>query len=144
MGRVGTPQQRAAVLDLVVVGVAAVAQQGLPDLGDAEGGGGEGDQPGRTHADVACRQRHQRLVLDGTPQVRVTALGGLLDVVLHPRFAENRILYLTYAKAGQNNLTTTALARARLDEGTLAEEPAQSPARALMGRLERGLGGQLQ
>lgn len=30
----------------------------------------------------------------------------------------------------------------RLDEGTLAEEPAQSPARALMGRLERGLGGQ--
>ena len=32
----------------------------------------------------------------------------------------------------------------RLDEGTLADEPAQSPARALMGRLERGLGGQLQ
>jgi regulator of CtrA degradation len=30
----------------------------------------------------------------------------------------------------------------RLDEGTLVEEPAQSPARALMGRLERGLGGQ--
>ena len=30
----------------------------------------------------------------------------------------------------------------RLDEGTLVEEPPQSPARALMGRLERGLGGQ--
>ncbi len=30
----------------------------------------------------------------------------------------------------------------RLDEGTLVEEPVQSPARALMGRLERGLGGQ--
>ena len=30
----------------------------------------------------------------------------------------------------------------RLDEGVLGEEPAQSPARALMGRLERGLGGQ--
>ena len=30
----------------------------------------------------------------------------------------------------------------RLDEGTLVEEPAQSPARALMGQLERGLGGQ--
>jgi regulator of CtrA degradation len=29
----------------------------------------------------------------------------------------------------------------RLDEGGLAEEPVQSPARALMGRLERGLGG---
>ena len=31
----------------------------------------------------------------------------------------------------------------RLDEGTMFEEPAQSPARALMGRLERGLGEQL-
>jgi regulator of CtrA degradation len=30
----------------------------------------------------------------------------------------------------------------RLDEGNLAEEPALSPARALMGRLERGLSGQ--
>jgi regulator of CtrA degradation len=30
----------------------------------------------------------------------------------------------------------------RLDEGNLAEEPPQSPARALMGRLERGLTGQ--
>ena len=29
----------------------------------------------------------------------------------------------------------------RLDEGTMFEEPAQSPARALMGQLERGLGG---
>lgn len=29
----------------------------------------------------------------------------------------------------------------RLDEGGLGDEPMQSPARALMGRLERGLGG---
>ena len=30
----------------------------------------------------------------------------------------------------------------RLDDGTMFEEPAQSPARALMGQLERGLGSQ--
>ena len=30
----------------------------------------------------------------------------------------------------------------RLDDGNVAEEPAPSPARALMGRLERGLSGQ--
>ena len=30
----------------------------------------------------------------------------------------------------------------RLDEGSVVTEPAQSPARALMGRLERGLSGQ--
>ena len=31
----------------------------------------------------------------------------------------------------------------RIDEGVVAEEPPASPARALMGRLERGLGGHL-
>ena len=31
----------------------------------------------------------------------------------------------------------------RIDEGVVADEPAASPARALMGRLERGLGGNL-
>jgi len=31
----------------------------------------------------------------------------------------------------------------RIDEGVVTEEPAPSPARALMGRLERGLGGNL-
>ncbi len=31
----------------------------------------------------------------------------------------------------------------RIDEGVVGEEPAASPARALMGRLERGLGGNL-
>jgi glucose/arabinose dehydrogenase len=51
----------------------------------------------------------------GVPAVRAAVLGGLLDVALHPRFAENRLLYLTYTKAGGNNLTTTALARGRLD-----------------------------
>jgi hypothetical protein len=28
----------------------------------------------------------------------VTALGGLLEVALHPRFAENGLVYMTYAK----------------------------------------------
>jgi glucose/arabinose dehydrogenase len=51
----------------------------------------------------------------GVPAVRAVALSGLLDVALHPRFAENRLLYLAYSKAGEDNLTTTALARARLD-----------------------------
>ena len=41
------------------------------------------------------------------------------------------------------NSSTDLYARVqRLDEGTVAEEPVQSPARALMGRLERGLTGQ--
>ena len=51
----------------------------------------------------------------GVPEVRITVLGGLLEVLPHPNFAQNRILYLTYAKGGEGTLATTALARARLD-----------------------------
>jgi glucose/arabinose dehydrogenase len=51
----------------------------------------------------------------GVPAVRAAVLGGLLDVALHPRFAENGLLYLSYSKAREDNLTTTALARGRFD-----------------------------
>ena len=50
----------------------------------------------------------------GVPEVRITLLGGLFDVLPHPNFATNRILYLSYAKGGEGNLATTAITRARL------------------------------
>ena len=59
--------------------------------------------------------------ITGVPAVYARVLGGLLDVALHPRFAENRIVYLSYSKAGQNNLSTTALARGRLDGMSLVD-----------------------
>src|SRR5512137_337741 len=34
--------------------------------------------------------------ITGLPEVSAKALGGLHDVALHPRFAENRLLYFTY------------------------------------------------
>jgi glucose/arabinose dehydrogenase len=57
----------------------------------------------------------------GVPEVRITALGGLLDVLPHPSFATNRVLYLSYAKGGEGNLATTAIARARLEDKTLED-----------------------
>ena len=51
--------------------------------------------------------------ISGVPQVRVTALGGLLEVALHPKFEDNGFVYLTYAKGGEGNLSTTAMARGR-------------------------------
>ena len=36
--------------------------------------------------------------VDGVPAVRAQGLQGLMDVVLHPRFAENRFVYLAYHK----------------------------------------------
>jgi glucose/arabinose dehydrogenase len=50
----------------------------------------------------------------GTPAVAARGQGGLLDVELHPGFAENRLVYLTYSKPGPDG-ATTALARARFD-----------------------------
>jgi aldose sugar dehydrogenase len=59
--------------------------------------------------------------IDGVPKVFARVLGGLLDVALHPQFAQNRLLYLAYSKAGDNNLSTTALARARFDGTALTD-----------------------
>ena len=45
-------------------------------------------------------------------------------------------------RSGLINASADLYARVkRLDEGSAREVPVQSPARALMGRLERGLGG---
>ena len=57
----------------------------------------------------------------GVPAVRAQVLGGLLEVALHPRFAQNQWIYLTYTKAREDGLTTTALARAKFDGKALSD-----------------------
>jgi len=57
----------------------------------------------------------------GVPEVRNTVLGGLLDVLLHPDFARNGLLYLSYAKSVGDDQSTTALARARFDGRSLRD-----------------------
>jgi aldose sugar dehydrogenase len=57
--------------------------------------------------------------VSGLPRVHAQNQGGLLDVVLHPNFAENRWVYLTYSK-GDANGTAPALGRARLNGTSLA------------------------
>ncbi len=52
--------------------------------------------------------------IKGVPEVKITALGGLLEVLPHPKFAQNGFIYLSYSKAGEGNLSTTALARGKL------------------------------
>jgi glucose/arabinose dehydrogenase len=59
--------------------------------------------------------------ISGVPAARAAVLGGLLDVVLHPKYAENNFVYLAYSKACEGNTTTTALARGRL-RGMALEE----------------------
>ncbi|HXH24668.1 MAG TPA: PQQ-dependent sugar dehydrogenase [Vicinamibacterales bacterium] len=54
----------------------------------------------------------------GVPPVLSAGQGGLLEVLPHHRFSENRWIYLTYSKAGERG-NTTALFRARLDGNAL-------------------------
>ena len=56
----------------------------------------------------------------GVPEVSTAAaLAGLMDVAAHPRFAENRFVYLTYSKPAADG-STVALARGRLEDGALS------------------------
>jgi glucose/arabinose dehydrogenase len=79
---------------------------------------------------ITERAGRLRIVRDGTldpepiagvPQAHVTVLGGLLDVLLHPDFESNRTLYLSYAKARDDGLSTTAVSRARFDGASLSD-----------------------
>ena len=45
---------------------------------------------------------------------------GLRDVVLHPDFAANRLLYLSYVKPGPNGYGNLAVARGRYENGRLS------------------------
>lgn len=51
--------------------------------------------------------------LGGVPAVDARGQGGLLDVTLHPDFAANRLVYLSYAEAGDGG-NGTAVARGAL------------------------------
>lgn len=51
----------------------------------------------------------------GIPEVDYGGQGGLGDVVPHPDFAENNLLYFSYAEAGEGDTRGAVVARARLD-----------------------------
>jgi aldose sugar dehydrogenase len=56
----------------------------------------------------------------GVPEVMSSGQGGLMDVSLHPRFAQNQLIYLTYAH-GRENANRTRLVRAKLAGNTLQD-----------------------
>jgi len=59
--------------------------------------------------------------LAGLPRVLAHGQGGLLDVALDPKFADTRLVYLSYAEPGAAGTGGTAVARGRLGEGRLED-----------------------
>jgi glucose/arabinose dehydrogenase len=51
----------------------------------------------------------------GLPEVKPLRRSGMLDVALHPKFADNRLVYFTYHKPMPDDKGSLALARARWD-----------------------------
>jgi glucose/arabinose dehydrogenase len=54
--------------------------------------------------------------VSGVPDVDYGGQGGLGDVVLHPDFAENGLVYLSYAEAGRSGTRGAAVARGVLND----------------------------
>ena len=62
------------------------------------------DQAGNTSAPIS-----------GVPEVAYGGQGGLGDVVLHPGFAANNLVYLSYAEAGDDGTRGAAIVRGTLE-----------------------------
>ncbi len=77
------------------------------------------ERPGRLR--IVRRGVLDPQAISGVPQVRTDGNGDLMDVALHPRFADNRFVYLTYTKPVGNGMGAPALARGRLEAGALAD-----------------------
>lgn len=61
-----------------------------------------------------------RREVHGVPAVYASGQGGLLDITLHPRFAQNRWVYLAFAR-GTVGANALAVARGRLDGDQLRD-----------------------
>ncbi|WP_019340180.1 PQQ-dependent sugar dehydrogenase [Stutzerimonas stutzeri] len=75
------------------------------------------------HVDVKTGTVHE---ITGVPEVAYGGQGGLGDVILHPDFAQNNVIYLSYAEHGEGDKQGAAVARAILkrsaDGGALSDQ----------------------
>jgi glucose/arabinose dehydrogenase len=71
------------------------------------------ERPGRLRVVQGGKLRAEPVA--GIPTVLVQGQAGLLDIAVHPRFAQNRLVYMTLAQ-GTAQANQTVVARARLSE----------------------------
>lgn len=87
------------------------------------------ERPGRLRV-VSDGQLRQQAVTGLPDNIAAGGQGGLLDVVAHPDFANNRLIYFSYSGYDQNG-TGTEVARARLSEDASSLENLEVIFRAL-------------
>jgi glucose/arabinose dehydrogenase len=74
------------------------------------------ERPGRLR--LIANGRLEAQPIGGLPTIAAQGQGGLLDVALHPRYAETGWVYLAYAATGADGVGTEVL-RGRLRDGRL-------------------------
>ena len=78
------------------------------------------EKRGRLHVVGDDGEVASRRGVENVPDVDYRGQGGLGDVILHPGYADNGLIYLSYAEAGVGDTRGAAVARGRLefdDEG---------------------------
>lgn len=68
----------------------------------------------RGHLYVVTQDGQKSEEIEEVPDVAYRGQGGLGDVILHPEYSENGLIYLSYAESGVGNTRGAAVARARL------------------------------
>ena len=63
---------------------------------------------------VVTQEGEKSRPVEEVPNVDYRGQGGLGDVILHPEFSENQLIYLSYAESGIGNVRGAAVARGRL------------------------------
>jgi glucose/arabinose dehydrogenase len=80
------------------------------------------ERPGRLR--IVGRNGKVQPPVSGLPPVWVRQDGGLMDIALHPRFSENRWVYLAFSEPGDTEpgASSTRIVRGRLRDGALTEQ----------------------
>jgi glucose/arabinose dehydrogenase len=73
------------------------------------------EKPGRLR--IVSKDGQLSPEITGVPPVDARNQGGLLDVSLHPRFAQNQLVYWSFSEPHDDRTTNTAVARGKLVDG---------------------------
>lgn len=64
-----------------------------------------------------------KAIISGVPEVRAQGQGGLMDIVLHPKYKENGWIYISYSKKAPDGAGgNTAIFRAKIKNNQLVEQ----------------------
>ncbi len=113
-GQTRAPESKKNVaFDVVTVAEGLVSPWGMTFLPD--GRMLVTEKPGRLR--IVSKDGQLSPEITGVPPVDSRNQGGLLDVSLHPQFAQNQLVYWSFSEPHDDRTTNTAVARGKLVDG---------------------------